>query len=181
MPRRIMGYASFISVALFLVLLIVLYCVEPEFNPPHLISEYELGRFGYLMSLAFFSLGVGSLLVACALGSDVQTKIGRVGTWWLVVIGVAYIGAGIFGPDPACVIESRLHGLSGLIVIFSSPIVFTLLTTSLMRNQRWSGARHLLKWATIAVWLGVVSFYSSTIYFLWLRAWTRHPRGGLDE
>jgi Protein of unknown function (DUF998) len=165
LTSRIAGYASFRSVASFLALLVVLYSLEPEFNPPHLISEYELGRFGYLMTLAFCGLGVGSLLLARALRSDAQTKSGRVGTWWLVLIGVAYIGAGIFAPNPGPVIDSRLHGLSGFTVIVSPPIVFTLLTRSLMHNRRWSGARHLLKWATIAAWLGVALFYSSIIIF----------------
>ena len=37
----------------FLAILSVLHVLEPEFNPPHLISEYQLGRFGSWMSLAF--------------------------------------------------------------------------------------------------------------------------------
>jgi hypothetical protein len=45
----------------FLAILSVLHVLEPEFNPPHLISEYQLGRFGWLMSLAFFCLGAASL------------------------------------------------------------------------------------------------------------------------
>jgi hypothetical protein len=39
----------------------MLHVLEPEFNPPHLISEYQLGRFGWLMSLAFI-VGVGGFL-----------------------------------------------------------------------------------------------------------------------
>ena len=160
---RIAGYASLVSVASFIALVVVLHRLESEFNPPHLISEYELGRSGYLMALAFCGLGVGSLLLARALWSYPQTKSGRVGIWWLVLIGVAYLGAGAFAPDPTSAIESRLHGLSGLTVIVSSPIVFTLLTRSLMHDQRWSGARQRLKWAVIATWIGVASFYSSII------------------
>jgi hypothetical protein len=64
----------------FFLLLIVLYFLEPEFNPPHLISEYELGRFGWLMSLAFFCLGMGSLCLLGALWSDLQTKGGHLST-----------------------------------------------------------------------------------------------------
>jgi hypothetical protein len=62
-------------------------------------------------------------------------------------------------------IPSRLHGLFGLIVIFSSPIVFTLLSRSLIHNERWSEAEHLLKWATILAWLGLLLFYGSIIIF----------------
>jgi Protein of unknown function (DUF998) len=162
---RIAAYLSLVSVATFLVLLIVLYFLEPEFNPPHLISEYELGRFGFLMSLAFFCLGAGSLFLARALWIDLRTKGDRFGGWWLILVGIAYIGAGIFAPDPTSIVESRLHGLFGLIVIFSSPIVFTLLSRSLIHNERWSEAEHLLKWATILAWLGLLLFYGSIILF----------------
>ena len=41
-------------------ILIALHLLEPEFNPPHLVSEYQLGRFGWLMSLVFFCLGAAS-------------------------------------------------------------------------------------------------------------------------
>ncbi|HTY27022.1 MAG TPA: DUF998 domain-containing protein, partial [Mycobacterium sp.] len=112
---------------------------------------------------AFCGLGVGSLLLVRALWSYPQTKSGRVGIWWLVLIGVAYIGAGAFAPDPTSATESRLHGLSGLTVIVSSPIAFTSLTRSLMRDQRWSGARQRLKWAATATWIVVALFYSSVI------------------
>jgi hypothetical protein len=78
---------------------------------------------------------------------------------------LAYIGAGIFAPDPTSIVESRLHGLFGLIVIFSSPIVFTLLSRSLIHNERWSEAEHLLKWTTLLAWLGLLLFYGSIIIF----------------
>ena len=52
--------------AAFLAILSLLHVLEPEFNPPHLISEYQLGRFGWLMSLAFFCLGAASLAVFAA-------------------------------------------------------------------------------------------------------------------
>jgi hypothetical protein len=162
---RITGYFSLVSVAAFLVLLIVLHFLEPEFNPPRLISEYQLGHFGYLMSLAFFCLGAGSLFLARTLWIDLRTKGDRFAGCWLILIGIAYIGAGIFAPDPTSIVESRLHGLFGLIVIFSSPIVFTLLSRSLIHNKRWSEAERLLKRVTILAWLGLPLFYGSIIIF----------------
>lgn len=158
------GYASLVSVIVFLILLAVLHFLEPEFNSPHLISEYELGNFGFLMSFAFFGLGAGSIFLARAIWSDLRTKYGHFGRWWLLLIGVAYIGAGIFPPDPASIVGSRLHGIFGLIVIFTSPIMFTLLWRSVVRHEQWSGS-HLLKWMTILTWVGLLSFYASIFIF----------------
>jgi hypothetical protein len=81
-----------------------------------IISEYQLGHFAFLMSLAFFCLGAGSLFLARTLWIDLRTKIGRIDGWWLILLGTAYIGAGIFAPDPTSIVESRLHGLFGIIV-----------------------------------------------------------------
>ena len=69
----------------FLAILSVLHVLEPEFNPPHLISEYQLGRFGWLMSLAFFCLGAASLALFAAARQDDSYK-----TRTLWDLGVAY-------------------------------------------------------------------------------------------
>jgi CHASE2 domain-containing sensor protein len=87
---------------------------EPEFNAPHLISEYQLGRFGWLMSLAFFCLGAASLVLFAAARQEVRTRPGLFGTWGLLIIGVAYFCAGIFPPDPKWFVGSLLHGLGGM-------------------------------------------------------------------
>jgi hypothetical membrane protein len=179
--RRTAAYSSIAFVAAFVSLLIVLHFLEPKFDPPHFISEYELGRFGWLMSLAFFCLGIGSLCLLLALWSDLQTKGGRIGCWLLLLVSIAYIGAGVFAPDPSSIAESRLHGLSGIVVIFSSPVAFTLLWRSLIRDPHWFEVSRLLKWMTL------IDLARSTIvlrfhhHFLWTGAWVWHHRNWLDK
>jgi hypothetical protein len=68
----------------------------------------------------FFCRGAGPLFLARTLWIDLRTKTGRIGGWWLIFVGIAYIGAGIFASDPTSIVESRLHGLFGIIVIFRS-------------------------------------------------------------
>jgi hypothetical protein len=47
------------AVVVFLILLAALHFLEPDFDPSKdPISEYELGRCGWVMALAFFSLGL---------------------------------------------------------------------------------------------------------------------------
>ncbi len=47
------GKIGFFSSALFLMLTAVLHLIEPEYDTSkHLISDYELGKFGWMMSLA---------------------------------------------------------------------------------------------------------------------------------
>src|SRR5262249_38624552 len=53
-PRLSLGLT-----VVFLILLTLLHGLAPEFNSGHLISEYQLSDYGFLMSLAFCLLGGG--------------------------------------------------------------------------------------------------------------------------
>jgi hypothetical protein len=76
---------------------------------------------------------------------------------------MAYFSAGIFRPNPAPIdrlsqIENVLHGISGMIVVFSSPIVFALLRRGLGTSTWSSEAASNIRWLTIAVWLSTFAF-----------------------
>jgi hypothetical protein len=180
MTRVITARMAIAFAIAFAAILAVLHFSEPEFNSEgHLISEYELGRYGWLMRLAFFCMAGASLAVWFAIREDLQTTAGHMGEWWLVLVAVAYVGAGLFVPDestglglpvdPAQVgrsaiaptLPATLHGLSGVVVIASSPIVFTLLSQSLSTSSRWTTKAHALRHATWLAWIGVGSFVIS--------------------
>jgi hypothetical protein len=132
--------------AAFLAILFLLHFLEPEFDPTwRMISEYELGRYGWMMTLAFFCWGGSVLALKVALRSSLRTRGGRIGRWWLLVIGVALFGAGIFITDPitnpTTSTANSLHTLSGAIVILTFPIAASLVARSLARNQEWATAR----------------------------------------
>jgi Protein of unknown function (DUF998) len=149
----------------FLAILCVLHGLEPEFNPPHLISEYQLGRFGWLMSLAFFCLGAACLALFAAARQAIHIRLGRLATWGLLIISVAYFCAGIFPPDPKWFLGSLLHGIGGLVVIFGSPMVFTLVSKGFARNEASATAARPLIWTAMVTWLSLLLFYGSIIAF----------------
>jgi Protein of unknown function (DUF998) len=96
---RYLARMALAAVALFLILLAGLHFIEPEFDPSRrLISEYELGRYGGVMSLAFFSLGLGVLAMLRSTWDSATTRRGLIGRWWFVAIGIALFGTGIFYP-----------------------------------------------------------------------------------
>jgi hypothetical protein len=169
----------------FAVMLAVLHMVEPEFNlGGHLISAYELGRCGWLMTLAFWSLGAASLCLAYAIRDDLRGRAGAMGFWWLLLIASAYVGAGLFYPDEstgglglpvdpvdfkrgtvAPTWNASMHGLSGIIVILSSPIAFTLVCRSLPKNPQWSPRLGTMHWATTAAWMGLLLSPLSLVFY----------------
>src|SRR5262249_27095664 len=87
----------------------------------------QLGRFGWLMSVAFFCLGAAALALFGAARQETDNELGRFGVWGLLIISVAYFLAGTFAPDPDWLVGSVLHGVGGLVVIFGSPIVLNAL------------------------------------------------------
>ena len=145
----------------FLAILSMLHVLEPEFNSGHLISEYQLGDYGFLMSLAFCLLGASALLLALSLGPRLRTRGGRVGWWGLLVIGAAFFIAGVFPPVQTPVIIGYLHGISGLVAIFGSPIAFTLIDRSLAGSEPQFLVSHRLRWATPMAWGGLWLFLAS--------------------
>jgi hypothetical protein len=170
---------SFGLVAAFLFLLLLLHFLEPEFDPSwRLISEYELGRQGWMMSLAFFCLGFATLALVGAIWFSLRTSsAGRIGRWWLLLIGIAFIGAGIFVTDTITETNHSnpgiVHSLCGAVVILSFPIVATLIGKGLAATETWAGALWRLRWATSFVWIGFLSFFVSALVFNALR----HPGG----
>jgi hypothetical protein len=74
------GYVSLGLVVGFLVILGALHLLEPELDPSwRWISEYELGHFGWMMSLALFLWGGSPLSLAVAVWSSLRTLGGRIG------------------------------------------------------------------------------------------------------
>ena len=160
--------AAIVFAAIFLALLILLHFLKPELDPSwRMISEYEIGRFGWMMRLAFFSWGASTLCLAVAIWPWLNTGGGVIGRWWLVLIAVAQIGAGIFKTDPITDLtnstENNLHRTCGAIVIFTFPIAATLAANCLLKNGAWTAVRGQLIFATALIWIGLIAYFASII------------------
>ncbi len=173
--------SAYVSIGLaiaFLAILISLHFLEPEFDPAwRMISEYEIGRFGWMMRLAFFCWGASLLALLIAIWPYLQSTTGIIIRVWFSLIVIALFGAGIFKTNP---ITDRtpstintLHTICGAIVIFTFPIAATLAITNLLHGPQWSPSRGLLVIGIILVWLGVVTFMASIIV-----ARVKDPRAG---
>src|SRR5262245_10869432 len=89
----------------------------------------------------------------------------RTAGWDLWLVGVALFAAGLFPPIPTRPLVAYAHGVSGLVVILASPVVFLLMSRDLAHEPAWSGTSRHLRWATALAWVSMLSFLGFTVAF----------------
>ena len=142
--------------------------LEPQISSARdLISDYELGSYGWMMRLAFFSFAIYSIAMFVALRPYVQTRRGRNGLSLLLIAGViGGVGAGIFTTDPTnaqtITLIGGLHTLFGLAYILGFPIAATFISRDLGANSKWFAHRRWVYLVTSLVWTGVAAFVLET-------------------
>ncbi len=166
--NMVLGYLSILFAAVFLVALFLLHLLKRELDPAwRMISEYEIGRFGWMMRLAFFSWGASVLALLITIWPYLLPISGTVSRWWFVLIGIALLGAGIFKTNPITDNTTNwvntIHALCGTIVILTFPIAATLAVRSLLHNPSWSANQSVLILGTVLIWIGLVAFFASII------------------
>jgi Protein of unknown function (DUF998) len=147
--------ASGISIAL----LVVLHLVKPELDPSwRTVSEYAIGRHGWLMTACFIAQSLGCAALFIAIRSQARHWVGYIGLFFLLAAAVGPAMAAIFPSDlittpPAEVSDTgRMHSIAGIIGIPSLPIAAILLSLHLTRQSGWSAKRsQVLVSALVAV------------------------------
>jgi len=159
--RLCMGMA-----AAFVVLLAVLHLIRTDLDPSwRFISEYEIGNFGWLMRLAFFSLAASYAALFIAIRPQLRGFGGYAGLACLLISAAGLAIAGIFTTDPittspeALTTSGKLHALGGTLG-FAMPFASVIVSWSLARNSAWASARRSLLWAA---GLAVIGFLVSIV------------------
>jgi len=154
---------SITSGVLFVLLLLSLHVLEPEFDPTwRFISEYALGTFGWMMHLAFFLLATSLLSAGVALFSYVRSVVGYIG---LVILGIGAIGiviAAISTTDPIATPAESMT-FSGNMHVFGAsldytPVAALLLSFVLARNPAWRPIRPWLFLTTGITLVAMIAF-----------------------
>lgn len=141
--------ASIVGVLVFAVLVLLLHVLKPELDPSwRFLSEYSLGRHGWVMAAAFFSWGLSCFALYVALRGEVPTRAGRLGRFVLLAVSLALFGAGLFAQDPVTAtpdertLQGTLHAIASMIGIPGIPIAAVLTGRSLTgRKRAWRGQR----------------------------------------
>jgi len=160
----IFANTAYASLALFVIILISLHFLKPEFDPKwRMISEYEIGNYGFIMRIAFFLWGIGVLATLMRM-NIVPSGFSILIFTWLVIIIIALFGAGIFRTDPIIKstnsLTNTIHTLCGTIVILTFPVIATIICIRYIRSDLISVPTIMIG-STIFVWLGQISLFAS--------------------
>ena len=142
---------SFAASAATLVVLAALHILSPEFDPAwRMVSEYALGNYGWVLSLMFIAWAVSSWALAFTIWSQIRTRAGKIGLFFLIVAGVGEAMASVFD------ISHPLHSVAAMIGILSLPVAAMLISVSFSRTQAWSVVRKALLRTANLTWISVV-------------------------
>jgi hypothetical protein len=159
---------SLISTAflvVFILILVSLHFLKRELDPKwRMISEYEIGKHGWLMRIAFVSWGLSVMFLMIHLASNAST-FNMIVTIWLAIIAIANFGAGAFITDPITNIsksvQNTLHTICGAIVILTFPIISTIVAVTISGKVRHELIPFLIL-ATSLTWVGQIGFFASS-------------------
>lgn len=155
--------ASLILASCFIFILGLLHIIKPEINPSwRFISEYAIGRHGWLMSLAFLILSASYISLFYPLKKILSKKIiSRIGLGLMLISAIGLFVAGIFATDPIIAteseqsIEGKLHSLGGTMGI-AMPFASLFICISLFRDRNLPFKKRPVLWTTMLALLGFV-------------------------
>jgi hypothetical protein len=155
--RAVIGAA-----ALALIALAAVHIVKPDIHPSRtMISQYALGRHGWVMALCFAAFGAASGCLFVALIAHVPSLLGRIGLAFLLAAAVGLAMAARFPMDAVSTprdrmsFTGRMHGVAFMIGV-PCQILAVLLLSLALGNQTAHASLPLLV-LTAVVWLSIAA------------------------
>jgi hypothetical protein len=156
---------AIVATVLFILLLVVLHAVRSDLDPSwHFISEYELGRYGWIMQTAFLALAVGNFSLLAAILPAIKGVSGWIGILLYTAGAIGIVLGGLFVPSPmnaapeSISLSGKLHNLGGGLGLagFVGTVIFSV---KLMRNSNWRPFRKSVLLATGILVLGFLASF----------------------
>ena len=140
-PRRL-ATAALIAVGYFVVAALVLHLLRPDVDPlRQSMSQYQLGRFGFVMVLGFLAISLAAAALAAGLRAVRMPAGGsRAGTIALLLFAIVFVLVAAFPPDPSGnpdTASGQVHNLGGLLGLITMTIAAVLFSLRFRRDERW--------------------------------------------
>ena len=181
--------ASIVCFTYSVLVLLLLHALRPDYAPVHhMISDYAVGPYGWVMTTFFLAMSCGCVMLLLGLvRSGPSAALARIGTLLLAVASVGLVVSAIFPTDvqPPSTRSGEIHDLSFLVNVGSILLAIVLLSVSFGGEPRWRPYRPAsLSLAGLAVLAAVLQFLTLhrgapygltnrlfvTVLFAWLLA-----------
>src|SRR5512135_3669670 len=136
-PRFTSGFFASTAIACFTysaLVLVLLHLLRPDYTlVDHMISDYAVGRYGWLMTTSFLGMGAGCLMLLLGLARSGPTSVvARLGIYLLAIPAIGLVISAIFPTDlEDAAVSTRagyIHDIAFLVNIVSIILVMVLLS-----------------------------------------------------
>jgi hypothetical protein len=167
---RWIGRVSWVGLAAFVAAVSVLHGLQANLDPAeHTISEYSLGRYGWLMRGAFAVLGLSVLATAACLRQRfADSRRWHAGRLLLTCTAIGLFLDSLYNTDRLRVPETadgRVHGVGMLIVCLALPTASFLLGSELVQITNAVVRGKWLQVLAVAQVLAIVGFETNLITY----------------
>ena len=144
----------------FIVVLVLLHGLRPDYTPvDHMISDYAVGRLGWVMTTAFVALAVGCLTLGIGMAmAGPRSLPGRAAVLLLWVATVGLLTTATFPTDletAATTITDNIHTASFLVNVVSVILCSLLFAVSFHQSEEWRGYR----WIGLALAIALLTAF----------------------
>jgi hypothetical membrane protein len=144
----------------FVVALLLLHVLRPDYTPiDHMISDYAVGRLGWVMTTAFVALSAGCLTLGLGMAlAGPKALAGRAAVLLLWVATVGLLTSAIFPTDleaAATTHTGDIHTASFLINVISIILCAALFAIAFHRSAEWRGYR----WTGLALAIALLAAF----------------------
>jgi hypothetical protein len=167
MKKTMYARISIVMAATYQVLLIILIFLRPDIHPySNTISEWAIGKFGWLMQVAFFCSALSYLFLFLALRKETHGILGKIGLALLFICFVGTAGAGAFVTDPYppdfTITRTLIHSILGISAMIFLPFAALVINFNLIRNNaEWIKEKNQLK---LIAFLPLIAFIGFIIH-----------------
>jgi len=133
---------ALVSLGYFLTALVLLHFLRQDYDPLiRFMSEYAVGKYGFIMTSAFFALSLASFSLAYSLLHIVsKNRPLKIALRFLNVWSLSVLMAGLFTSDLSTAPKTSIgmvHDISSLIAFLSIPVAAMLLPFALKQDKYW--------------------------------------------
>jgi len=167
------AWVAIVAIVFYQILLIVLPFLRPELDPSwHTISEWAIGRYGWMMSGGFVISSASYAALFMMLRPQLGGVMGRIGLGILLISVIGAFGVGVCTTDPMPIrpplsTRGMLHVIFGTSQLVLLPFAALLINLSLARkNETWARSRRVLLWTAGLPLFGFAAFLLYSAIFV---------------